>query len=98
MTFKEFLHELRCSMSNKRNSVAQQMEADAYTRQQLLDTLRKNMEADQILSITNHKAYYRNTPTRIAKPFTVSREYYETLERLGASQKLLNNLKPIVRD
>lgn len=95
MNFKEFLHELRYAMSNKRNTVAQQMEADLYERDQLLDTLRKSIDTTAFHAEINPGPGLRNCPV---VPTTISREYYETLERLGASPKFLNKLKPIVRD
>lgn len=91
---------------SKANKLLAQLEADRYTRQQLMDTLRKNMEGnDKIVVLAPSKLHASPNrivpPTvsrRVIHPATVSKDFYETLERLGAPEEFLNDLKPIVKD
>lgn len=79
----------------KANKVAEQLRQDAETRQIMLDNLHKSVNRNML------HADISTEGIRVRKkvvPGTVSYAYYQTVERLGASEDFLAKLKPDVRD
>lgn len=81
--------------NRKQNKVAEALRQAAYERAQLLDVMRKSVDRTVFHKNLVNKEDIRNRPV---VPTSVSYDYYQTLERLGASPKLLRNVKPIVKD
>jgi hypothetical protein len=82
-------------LRNRRDErIADRMEDDRKTRQNLLDSLRKSVDTNSI------QPTLTSTPgtQRVVRPMTISREHFETMERLGASTNLLKKLRPLVRE
>lgn len=83
-------------LRNRRdNKIAEQMERERITRQNLLDSLRKSVDEKTLHRDWTPIKPGRNAPVR---PTTISREHFELLECLGASTEYLKKLRPIVRD
>lgn len=95
MALKAFLKQAVHVMGWWNKPSAKDIErADAYTRQQLLTMLSNSVNA----SVFHAELCTRpGTRTRPVRNTTISREYYEILERLGASPQFLAKLHPIVR-
>lgn len=79
----------------KASKAAEELRARLEAQQVLLDGMRKSVDVKVFHKDLNPKPGVRNP--RVV-PSTVSYDYYKTMERLGASPKLLNSLKPVVRD
>jgi hypothetical protein len=77
------------------NKAAEELRARLEVQQVLLDSMRKSVDTKVFHKELVQKPGVRNSPV---VPSTVSYDYYQTMKRMGASQKLLDSLKPIVKD
>jgi hypothetical protein len=78
----------------KENKVAAQLEAERQTRQVLLNSLTKSVDRKVFHRSLDATPGHRNPVV----PTTVSRDFAETLLRLGADEKTMDDFLPIVRD